>query len=115
MHHHISVMNIAHRLAGQKVGIVREERWDAIPGVVSPETETTATALEEATTDGLKDLLAKCALEEFLPKFVSAGVSSHLSLVGKAGDAAFMEKLVENVGLSASQAIRFQILVSSKH
>lgn len=92
-----------------------EERWDAIPGVVSPETETTATTLEEATTDGLKDLLAECALAEYLPKFVSAGVSSHLSLVGKAGDAAFMEKLVENVGLSASQAIRFQILVSSKH
>ena len=70
--------------------------------------------LEEATTDGLKDLLAGCGLEEYLHKFVSAGVSSHLSLVGKAGDTAFMEKLVENVGLSASQAIRFQILVSSK-
>ena len=93
----------------------REERWDNLPGVVSPETEKTATALDEAITDGLRDLLAECALEEYLPKFVSAGVSSHLSLVGKAGDTAFMEKLVEDVGLSASQAIRFQILVSSKH
>jgi len=95
-----------------------EKSWDKLPGVVSPETETTAdspAALEEATTDGLKDLLKECALEEYLPKFVSAGVSSLLSIVGKAGDTTFMEKLVENVGLSASQAIRFQILVASKH
>ncbi|KAL7500622.1 hypothetical protein ACHAWT_011254 [Skeletonema menzelii] len=92
-----------------------EEIWDSLPGVVSPDTGSTATTLEEATTDGLKDLLVECALEEYLPKFVSAGVSSLLSLIGKAGDAAFMEKLVDNVGLTASQAIRFQILVSSKH
>ncbi|KAL7442230.1 hypothetical protein ACHAXM_008245 [Skeletonema potamos] len=92
-----------------------ESSWDALPvRVVSPETETVAAALDEPTTDGLKDLLAECALDEYLGKFVSAGVSSLLSLVGKAGDTAFMEKLVDNVGLSASQAIRLQILIASK-
>jgi SNF2 family DNA or RNA helicase len=92
-----------------------ERSWDSLPGrVVSPETETTAATLNEPTTDGLKDFLAECALEEYLGRFVSAGVSSLLSLVGKAGDTTFMEQLVDTVGLSASQAIRLQILVSPK-
>jgi hypothetical protein len=86
----------------------------ALPRVVSPLEETTAATLEEPVTDGLKDLLAECQLESYLPKFVSAGVSSVLSLTGKAGDAAFMGELVEKVGLTASEAISFQIHIAAK-
>jgi hypothetical protein len=86
----------------------------ALPRVVSPLEETTAATLEEPVTDGLKDLLAECQLESYLPKFVSAGVSSVLSLTGKAGDAAFMGELVEKVGLTASEAISFQIQIAAK-
>ena len=89
--------------------------WDTLPGIVSPDAETCAAKLDEATNDGLRDLLKECDLEDFLPKILSAGVSSHLSLVGKAGDASFMANLVDDVGLTASQAIRLQIHVSSKH
>jgi hypothetical protein len=86
----------------------------ALPRVVSPLEETTAATLEEPVTDGLKDLLAECQLESYLPTFVSAGVSSVLSLTGKAGDAAFMGELVEKVGLTASEAISFQIHIAAK-
>ena len=86
----------------------------ALPRVVSPLEETTAATLEEPVTDGLKDLLTECQLESYLPKFVSAGVSSVLSLTGKEGDAAFMGQLVEKVGLTASEAISFQIHIAAK-
>lgn len=86
----------------------------SLPRVVSPLEETTVATLEEPVTDGLKDLVAECQLERYLPKFVSAGVSSVLSLTGKAGDTTFMGELVEKVGLTASEAISFQILIAAK-
>jgi len=63
--------------------------------------------------DGLKELLSICELEQYLGKFKEAGISSADELKSKLKDVSFMEKLVDNTGLKASEAIRLQIRASS--
>ena len=67
-----------------------------------------------AEENSLKDLLAKCELEQYLDKFVSAGISSAGYLKEKLNDLSFMEKLVDNTGLKATEAIRLQIRASKQ-
>ena len=63
--------------------------------------------------DGLKELLSTCELGQYLDKFREAGISSAEELKSKLKDVSFMEKLVDCVGMKASEAIRLQIKASS--
>jgi len=62
--------------------------------------------------DELKSLLRACALEQYLDAFQAVGISSASELQGKMHDLSFMERFVEDAGLSASEAIRLQIRAS---
>jgi len=87
---------------------------DDVGRVVSP---PAAGLAEEspADEDGLKNLLEKCELgHHYLEKFQYAGISSPSQLQSKLQDLSFMEDLVRKAGLTASEAIRLQILASKQ-
>ena len=67
-----------------------------------------------AEENSLKDLLMKCDLERYLPKFVASGISSAGQLREKLHDEKFMEQFVKDAGLSAPQSIRLQIRASKQ-
>jgi hypothetical protein len=70
--------------------------------------------LKDAPVDnGLRDLLVKGQLQEYFDKFQESGISSLSDLCDKLEDLVFMEKLVTDVGFTASQAIRFQMLAAT--
>jgi hypothetical protein len=70
--------------------------------------------LKDAPVDnGLCDLLVKGQLQEYFDKFQESGISSLSDLCDKLEDLVFMEKLVTDVGFTASQAIRFQMLAAT--
>ena len=93
--------------------------------VVSPAeaAESTSTQVSEnaqldhvvaAEENSLRDLLIKCDLERYLPKFVASGISSAGQLREKLHDEKFMEQFVKDAGLSAPQSIRLQIRASKQ-
>jgi hypothetical protein len=93
------------------------ELQTAMPGddkgrVVSPSTDLIKLPNHADEKDGLKILLRACALEQYLDAFQAVGISSASELQGKMHDLSFMERFVEDAGLSASEAIRLQIRAS---
>ena len=81
--------------------------------VVSPPITEHEPLKDPPADDDLRDLLAKGHLQEYCGKLQESGISSLRDLCDKLEDALFMEKLVTDVGFTASQAVRFQMLAGS--
>ncbi|KAL7547347.1 hypothetical protein ACHAWF_010667 [Thalassiosira exigua] len=78
-------------------------------GVVSPSIDGMDVSVG---ADELKDLLVKCGLGHCVDKFRRFQVTSAAQLLGNIQDLEFMQRLVEATGLSATEAVRLQIVAS---
>lgn len=76
---------------------------------------STASGETEAGVDsGLQDLLNHCQLQQHVSNFNEAGIRSLGDLKGKLEDLTFMEQLVERMGLTATEAVRMQIIAAKQ-
>ena len=69
---------------------------------------------KESSPTALRDLLLNCSLEKYSDKFQDAGISSLGDLKEKINDVLFMESFVTNIGMTANEAIRFQMMASQQ-
>ena len=83
------------------------------PGKVQAET-TDDEGKSAADEEGLKALLEKCELGHYLEKFQCIQVMSASQLLSNLTDLAFMQRLVQATGLTATEAIQLQILASKQ-
>mmetsp|Transcript_10964 Transcript_10964/g.23778 ORF Transcript_10964/g.23778 Transcript_10964/m.23778 type:complete len:320 (+) Transcript_10964:2-961(+) len=80
--------------------------------VVSP--FAASTVATDIDSNRLKDLLLKCELEQYLFKFQSIQVTSAAQLLANLQDVAFMQRLVQATGMSATEAVKLQIIASKQ-
>jgi hypothetical protein len=78
------------------------------------ETPSSVLDSKESTPTALRDLLLNCNLEKYSNKFQDAGISSLGDLKEKINDVLFMESFVTNIGMTANEAIRFQMMASQQ-
>lgn len=78
------------------------------------ETPSSIVDSKESSPTALRDLLLNCSLEKYSDKFQDAGISSLGDLKEKINDVLFMESFVTNIGMTANEAIRFQMMASQQ-
>ena len=76
-----------------------------------PSVDITICKIDE---EALKALLEKCELGHYLEKFQCIQVMSASQLLSNLTDLAFMQRLVQATGLTATEAIQLQILASKQ-
>jgi len=80
--------------------------------VVSPPADRVVDSAEASDEEGLKNLLVKCEIGQYLKKFQNIQVTSAAQLLDNLQDLTFMQRLVLGTGLSATEVIKLQILAN---
>jgi hypothetical protein len=87
-----------------------------IAGVISQSDDEVASC-DDFTDDKVDDLYSRLksyGLGLYMDTFTASGISSISNLKAKVNDLCFMERFVQDAGLSASETIRLQMICASK-